>query len=56
LEHVVEGKFEGREDEGENVSSYWMILRKQGDIANGKRKHQITLCGEMDLEEVVDLS
>jgi hypothetical protein len=30
---------EEREDEDENVSSYWMILRKQGDIVNGKRKH-----------------
>jgi hypothetical protein len=33
LKHVIEGKLEGRikrwEDEGEDVSSYWMTLRKR---------------------------
>jgi len=41
--HVVggrtEGKIEVRVDEEEDVSSYWMTLRKQGDIGSWKRKH-----------------
>jgi hypothetical protein len=31
---VIEGKLEGREDEGEDVSNYWMTLRKRGDTEN----------------------
>jgi hypothetical protein len=27
------------EDEGEDVSSYWMTLRKREDTGNWKRKH-----------------
>jgi hypothetical protein len=27
LQHVTEGKIEGREEEEEDVSSYWMTLR-----------------------------
>jgi hypothetical protein len=34
LKHVIEGKLEGREDEGEDVSSYWMTLRKGDDTGN----------------------
>ena len=33
--HVMKG----REDEEENVSSYWMILRKREDTGNRKWKH-----------------
>jgi len=29
LKHVIEGKIEGREDEKEDVTSYWMTLRKR---------------------------
>jgi len=30
LKHIIEGKIEGRiEDKEEDVSSYWMILRKR---------------------------
>jgi hypothetical protein len=32
-----------------------MTLRKREDNGNGKRKHQIALCGELALEEAVDL-
>jgi hypothetical protein len=43
LKHVIEGKLEGRiemrEDEEEDVSSYWMTLRKREDTGNLKRKH-----------------
>jgi hypothetical protein len=38
------------------TSNYWMTLAKREDAVNGKRKHQIALCGELDLEESVDLS
>jgi hypothetical protein len=35
---VIEGKLEGRiemtDDEGEDVSSYWMTLRKRNDTGN----------------------
>jgi hypothetical protein len=38
LKHVIEGKLEGkiqmRDDEGEDVSSYWMTLRKRKDTGN----------------------
>jgi hypothetical protein len=38
LKHVIEGNIEGRievtEDEGEDVSSYWMTLRKREDTGN----------------------
>jgi hypothetical protein len=38
LKHVIEGKLEGsiemREDEGEDVSSYWMTLRKRKYTGN----------------------
>ena len=30
----------------EDVSSYWMTLRKRQDTESLKRKHQIALCGE----------
>jgi hypothetical protein len=33
-----------------------MSLIKREDNGNGKRKHQIVLCGELALEEAVDLS
>jgi hypothetical protein len=33
-----------------------MTLRKGEDTANRRRKNQVTLCGELDLEEAMDLS
>ena len=45
--------WEGKE---EDVSSYWITLRKLEDIVNWKRKHYIALPGELALEEAVDLS
>jgi hypothetical protein len=45
-----------QEDDREEVSSYWMILRKRVDTANLKRKHYIALCGEFTLEEAMELS
>jgi hypothetical protein len=32
-----------------------MSLRKREDIGNWKRKHWLTLCGELTLEEAMDL-
>jgi hypothetical protein len=34
----MEGKWR-QVDEEEDVSSYWMPLRKRGDPGNGNRKH-----------------
>jgi len=45
-----------QEDEEENVGSYWMTLRKGEDTHIWRRKLKIALCGELDLEEVLDLS
>jgi hypothetical protein len=39
------------EDEKEDVSVYWMILRKGGDTGNLKRH-----CGGLALEGVMDVS
>jgi hypothetical protein len=43
LKHVIEGKIEGRikvrEDEEEDVSSYWMTLGKGENTVNWRRKH-----------------
>jgi hypothetical protein len=43
LKHVIEGKIEGRievtERRGEDVSSYWMTLRKREDTGHLNRKH-----------------
>jgi hypothetical protein len=33
-----------------------MTLREGENIGNWKRKHKIALCGELALEETVDLS
>ena len=40
----------------EDVSSCWVTLWKWEDTADLKRKYYITLCGELALEEAVDLS
>ena len=44
-----------REDEEEDVSSYWMTLMKGEDTRNWKRKHQNAFCGEVALEEAMNL-
>jgi hypothetical protein len=46
----------GWRDEEEGVSVHWMILRKGEDPGILKRKHQITLCGELGLDEAMDMS
>ena len=59
LEHIIEGKTKGgkwREDKEEEVSSYWMTLKKRGDTGNWNRKHWIALHGELAWEEAMDLS
>jgi hypothetical protein len=44
-----------REDEEEDVRIYCMILRKREATVNWK-KHYITLCRELALEEAMDLA
>jgi hypothetical protein len=61
LEQGIQRNMEGmleiwHEDEEEDVSSYWIILRKREDVGYWKRKHKIALCGEIALEVAVDLS
>ena len=45
-----------KEDKEEDVGSYWMTLRKGEDAVIWKRKLWIALCGELALEETLDLS
>jgi hypothetical protein len=40
----------------EEVSSYWMALRKKEDTRNWKRKHQIKHGAELALKQAKDLS
>jgi hypothetical protein len=45
-----------REDEEEDVSSYWVALRKWDYAGNWMRKRWMAFCGELSLEEAVKLS
>jgi hypothetical protein len=45
-----------QEDKEEDVESYWMTLKKKEDTLIWRRKLWITLCGELALEEALDLS
>jgi hypothetical protein len=39
----------------EDVSSYWMIVRKREDNGNLKRENSTARCGELALEEAKDM-
>jgi hypothetical protein len=39
-----------------DVSSYWTTSKKRKDTGSRKRKYQIAISGELDLEEAVVLS
>jgi len=47
LKQLFEGKKAGKEDEEEDVSTYWMASTKSGNIGNLKKKYQLTHCGEL---------
>ena len=53
---LLNEKWKGRDDEEEDVSSYWMTSRKGEDTVSLKRKHQKPLCRELALEETMDVS
>ena len=44
-----------REDEDEDIRSYWMNVRKWEDTGYWKRKHWLAPCGEFGLDKAVDL-
>jgi len=44
-----------REEDEEDVNSYWITLRKGDNTGNGKWKHYIALCGELALDDTTDL-
>jgi hypothetical protein len=46
----------GREDEEEDISCYYMNLRKRDVTGNRKRKYYITRGEQLALEEVMGLS
>ena len=52
MEHVIEE----REDEEEGVSSYRMTLRKTERIRTLMRKLYIARCGDLAMEEAMELS
>jgi hypothetical protein len=58
LKHVIGRKIEGRiETTGTRRRKQLLNdLRKGQDTVNSKRKHYIALCGELALEEAMDLS
>jgi hypothetical protein len=39
LKHVIEEKIGRTEDEEEDVSSYWITLRKRNETGTSKREH-----------------
>jgi hypothetical protein len=55
IEEKIEEMIQLRQDNEEDVSSYWMILRKREDTGILKRKHQSELSGELNLEQSMDL-
>jgi hypothetical protein len=46
-------RYTGRENEEEDVSSYWMTLRKSDDIGIRKRKQCMGLCAGPTFEEAM---
>jgi hypothetical protein len=52
LQHVTEERWKGREDNEEEVGSYWMTLKNRS-CRKLKEKHYITLSGALTLEEAM---
>jgi hypothetical protein len=55
LKHFIGERYKGREDDKEDVSSNCMTLKEREDIGTLIRKHYIELCGELALEEAINL-
>jgi hypothetical protein len=53
---VVKAKRKGREDEEENVHSYWLASRKIEYTGIFKAKGYLARCGELPLKEAIGLS
>jgi len=57
MEERIEGRLEVTIRRGRRRRKLpWMTLRKRENAGNWKRKHQFALCGELALEETMDLS
>jgi hypothetical protein len=60
LKHVIDGKIqlgiEVTRRKGRKLRSCWMTLRQGEGTGNWKRKHCVAPCGELALEEAIDLS
>ena len=52
--HILYAKW--REDEGEDISSYPITLRKRQGTGNWNKKHWIAICAAVAMEEVMDLT
>jgi hypothetical protein len=56
LKERYKAGYKRQEDKEEDVESHWMTLGKGEDILIWKRKLWIALCGELALEDALDLS
>ena len=56
VKYAIKGNIEGTGRRGRRRKQLVDDLRKRADTVNRKRKHLTTLCGEIVLEEVMDLS
>jgi len=57
MEERIEGRLEVTIRRGRRRRKLpWMTIRKRENTGNWKRKHQFALCGELALEETMDLS
>ena len=56
LQHVIKRRIKVNGRRGRRLLSYWITLREREDTENWKRKHYITLNGELALEVATVLS
>jgi len=55
-DRLLKERWKRRKDEEEDVSRYWMALRKRAFPGKWKRKLLIVLSGELVVEEAMNLS
>ena len=53
---LLKDKWNEQDDEEEDVSSYFMTVRKSEGTGILKRNHRIAVCGQFNFQQAVDLS
>jgi hypothetical protein len=56
IKHGIEGRIEGTGRRGRRRKQLLDVLKERRGYGNRKRKQQMALCGELALEDVMDLS